>query len=49
LLLIGICLRDYQQPLSSDPVLRGRHAASLTIAYQRLRVCYGDRSSTKIA
>jgi len=49
LLLVGICLRDYQQPLSSDPVLRSRHAASLTIAYQRLRLCYGDRSSTKVA
>lgn len=49
LLAVGICLRDYRQPLSSDPVLRGRHAASLTIAYQRLRLCYGDRPSTKIA
>ncbi len=40
LLAVGIRLQDYQQPLSQDRVMRSRHAASLTIAYHRLRASY---------
>lgn len=36
-LSVGIDLRDYHQPLSADPLVRGRHAALLSIAYKRLR------------
>lgn len=34
---VGIELRDYCCTLSSDPLERSRHAASLSIAYKRLR------------
>lgn len=34
---VGICLQDYQKPLPADRVLRSRHAASLVIAYKRLK------------
>ena len=49
LLAVGIRLRDYQRPLSLDRVMRSRHAASLTIAYHRLRDCHGDRTCTSIS
>ncbi len=35
-LAVGIDLRDYQQPLSSDPVERSQHASLLYCAYKRL-------------
>lgn len=46
LLAVGIRLRDYRQPLSRDRVMRSRHAASLTIAYHRLRDRHGDKPCT---
>ncbi len=34
---VGINLQDYRRPLSSDPLERSRHAASLSMAYRRLK------------
>lgn len=34
---VGIDLRDYRRPGSHDPLERSRHAASLSMAYKRLR------------
>lgn len=49
LLAVGIRLRDYQRPLSLDRVMRSRHAASLTIAYHRLRDRHGSGYRTRLA
>lgn len=38
----GIQLQDYRQQLPADPVIRGRHAALLTLAYKRLAVVYAS-------
>ncbi|GCE18130.1 hypothetical protein [Dictyobacter kobayashii] len=34
---VGIDLREYRRALSGDPLERSRHAASLSMAYKRLR------------
>ena len=34
---VGLCLSDYQQPRSPDPLERGRYAALRSIAYKRLK------------
>lgn len=34
---VGIDLREYCRPLADDPLERSRHAASLSMAYKRLR------------
>jgi len=34
---VGIDLREYRRPPSDDPLERSRHAASLSMAYKRLR------------
>ena len=42
---VGIPLRLYNRNLPSDPVLRSRHNASLSIAYRRLRLAFQNTAS----
>ena len=39
---VGISLREYNQALPHDTVLRSRHAALVCLAYKRLRLAFRD-------
>ncbi len=41
---VGVELQDYCQALSSDPLERSRHAASLSMAYKRLRQVFSRQA-----
>ncbi len=41
---VGIELKDYCRTLSSDPLERSRHAASLSMAYKRLRQVFSRQA-----